>query len=155
MQQGLGTQLRHLTELLDEAVGEAYAGEGLAYRPRYTPIFRALLARREATVGRIAEIAGITQPAATQTIALMAKDGLVVSSPGSSDRRQRLIRLSDEGRALAPHLQACWRATAAAAADLDADLSMPLSALLQEAIAALTAKPFGDRIAAARQAHQA
>ena len=32
-----GTQLRHLIELLDGAVGAAYEAAGLDYRPRYTP----------------------------------------------------------------------------------------------------------------------
>ena len=33
MKQGLGTQLRHLIELLDGAVQQAYADAGLDYRP--------------------------------------------------------------------------------------------------------------------------
>ena len=36
------------------------------------------------------------------------------------DKRQRLIHLTDTGRKLIPRLQACWRATEGAAADLDA-----------------------------------
>jgi DNA-binding MarR family transcriptional regulator len=151
MNQGLGTQLRHLIELLDGAVADAYAREGLAYRPRYTPVMRALLAAEPSTVSQIAEAAGITLSAATQTIGLMIRDGLVSSTPGTADARQRLIRLTPAGGACVPQLQACWRATAAAAASLDADLTAPLSAVLAEAIAALERKPFGDRLAEARQ----
>lgn len=149
MEQGLGTQLRHLLDLLDGAVDDAYAQAGLDFRPRYTPVFRALLGDEAATVGRIAEIAGITQPAVTQTLALMVRDGLVTSEPGPTDARQRVVRLTDQGRALAPRVQACWRATAAAAAALDAELSAPLSVVLGEAIAALEAEPFSRRIARA------
>ena len=36
MKQGLGTQLRHLIELLDGAVQQAYVDAGLNYRPRYS-----------------------------------------------------------------------------------------------------------------------
>jgi DNA-binding MarR family transcriptional regulator len=150
MKATLGTQLRHLIELLDGAVSASYVDAGLTYRPRYTPVMRVLMAQEPATIGLIAERAGITQPAATQTIALMLKDGLITAEPGVKDGRQKVIRLSDAGREMIPQLTACWRATAAAAASLDADLAHPLSEALDGAIAALAAKPFGARIAEAR-----
>ncbi|MCP3164714.1 MarR family winged helix-turn-helix transcriptional regulator [Myxococcus qinghaiensis] len=150
MHRGLGTQLRHLIELLDGAVGRAYEEEGLAYRPRYTPLVRALMQREPMTIGQLAEAAGLTQPATTQTLALMLKEGLVLSEPGPVDGRQRWIRLSATGRALLPRLQSCWRATASAAASLDAELPVPLSEVLDLAIEALEEKSFDERIAAAR-----
>jgi len=66
MKQGLGTQLRHLIELLDGAVQQAYVDAGLDYRPRYTPVMRVLAQQQSATIGQLAELAGITQPAVTQ-----------------------------------------------------------------------------------------
>jgi DNA-binding MarR family transcriptional regulator len=143
---GLGTQLRHLIELLDGAVGAAYEEAGLAYRPRYTPVMRALLEKEALTLGEIAVRAAITQPAATQTVALMVKEGLLVAEAGPRDGRQKVVRLSEQGQALLPRLRVCWAATAAAAGGLDAELSYPLSRLLEEAILALEAKPFGERI---------
>lgn len=150
MKPGLGTQLRHLIDLLDGAVGAAYEEAGLDYRPRYTPVMRALMRDSPRTIGQIAEAAGITQPAATQTIALMLKAGLIASEPGALDGRQKMIRLSEQGQALLPQLQKCWQATAAAAGSLDADLPYPLSDALANAIAALQQKSFGERIRAAR-----
>lgn len=149
MNQGLGTQLRHLLELLDGAVAEAYARESLRYRPRYTPVMRALIASEPRAISQIAEVAGISQPAATQTVSLMIRDGLVSSEPGP-DARQRMIRLTAAGRDLLPGLQACWRATAAAASDLDSELCCPLSQVLADAITALERKSFEDRLAEAR-----
>ena len=150
MKQGLGTQLRHLIELLDGAVAAAYEEEGIDYRPRYTPVMRALAAGTACTVGQIADAAGITQPAATQTVALMLKHGLVTTMPAPLDARQKLVALSAHGQALLPRLQRCWNATGAAAASLDADLPHPLSSTLAQAIAALEQRPFGARIRAAR-----
>ena len=150
MKQGLGTQLRHLIELLDGAVEQSYLDAGLAYRPRYTPVMRALLAQAPLTVGEIAARAGITQPAATQTVALMIKEGLLVASAGKHDGRQKMIGLSEAGRAMLPRLEACWKATALAAANLDAQLAYPLSQALADAIEAVQEKSFGDRIRAAR-----
>jgi DNA-binding MarR family transcriptional regulator len=152
MKRGLGTQLRHLIELLDGAVGAAYEAEGLDYRPRYTPLMRALHEHDGIGIGQLAELAGITQPAATQTVALMIVDDLVSSTPGPIDKRQRVIRLTERGRALMPRLQLCWQATAKAAATLDADLPMPLSVLLDDALQALQRESFGQRIQSARAA---
>ncbi|TBR40587.1 MULTISPECIES: MarR family winged helix-turn-helix transcriptional regulator [Dyella] len=151
MKQGLGTQLRHLIELLDSAVATSYAEAGLDYRPRFTPVIRALAAKEPRTIGDIATAAGITQPAATQTVALMLKKDLLNSVSSAADGRQRLIGLSDRGRALLPQLHRCWAATTAAAASLDADLPYPLSEVLAQAIAALEQQPFGARIRDARE----
>ncbi|MDB5934880.1 MAG: MarR family transcriptional regulator [Massilia sp.] len=150
MKRSLGTQLRHLVELLDGAVGAAYEEAGLAYRPRYTPVMRALMEQDSATIGHIAQAAGITQPAATQTVALMVKEGLVTVAAGTVDARQRLIRLSPQGKALLPKLLACWQATAAAASSLEAECA--LSSTVEAAIKALEAKPYGERIREARAA---
>src|SRR5262249_8424301 len=109
MMPGLGTQLRHLVELLDGAVEEAYVLAGLRYRPRFTPVMRALIALEPSTIGQVAEAAKITQPAATQTVALMIKEGLLASESGPVDGRQRLIRLSPRGRAILPRLHECWK----------------------------------------------
>jgi DNA-binding MarR family transcriptional regulator len=145
-----GTQLRHLIELLDGAVGAAYEEAGLDYRPRYTPVMRALLASEPLTIGFIAEAAGITQPAATQTVALMIKDGLVSAEAGATDGRHKMIRLTSKGKHMVAALQQCWQATAIASASLEAELPFPLSQVLDSAIAALAAKPFGARIRDAR-----
>ena len=149
--QGLGTQLRHLTELLDGAVADAYAREGLSYRPRYTPVMRALIASEPRTISQIAEAAGITQPAATQTVSLMIREGLVTSSAAAADARQREIRLTKAARKLLPKLQLCWSATAVAAASLDGELQYPLSQVLAEAISALERVSFHQRLAEARK----
>ena len=113
-------------------------------------MFRALIDREPSTLGQIATAAGITQPAATQTIALMVKDGLVTAKPAPGDGRQRLVRLTKKGRELIPRMQACWAATALAAQSLDHDAPLPLSEALAGAIAALQAQPFEQRIAKAR-----
>lgn len=152
MRQGLGTQLRHLIDLLDGAVAAAYDEAGIDYRPRYTPVMRALEGGQPHTVGQIAQAAGITQPAATQTVTLMLKEGLLEAAPGERDARQKVIRLSARGQALLPQLRLCWQATRAAADSLDADLPHALSDTLAAAIAALQTQPFGERIRSARAA---
>ena len=149
MKRGLGTQLRHLVELLDGAVAEAYRREGIHYRPRYFPVMQALTAHSPLSVTEIAQAAGITQPAATQTVALMVRDGLVASNQSKADSRQKVITITSQGEDLLPRLQACWDAVAAAANALDSDLPFPLSELLDLAIEALAHNSFESRIQAA------
>jgi DNA-binding MarR family transcriptional regulator len=150
MKQALGTQLRHLIDLLDSAVSAAYEDAGLDYRPRYTPVIRALMKHEPSTIGQIAQAAGITQPAATQTVALMIKEGLIFAEPGPEDGRQKMIRLTSKGHELLPKLAICWEATALAASSLEAELPYPLSQAVASAIDALETKSFKVRI---REAH--
>ncbi|MBW8778911.1 MAG: winged helix-turn-helix transcriptional regulator, partial [Burkholderiales bacterium] len=96
-----------------------------------------------------ADAARISQPAATQTVAMMAKEGLVEVAAGEADARQRVVALSAPGRALLPRLQHAWQATDHAAAGLDAETG--LLAAVAATLAALDRQPFAQRIAAARQ----
>jgi len=141
----LGTLLRHLVELLDGAVDARYVAARLDYRPRYTPVVRALLELRSASIRLIAQHAGLTHSAASQTVALMTKARLARSQVGE-DGRERVISLSPRALRMVPALQRMWDSTNAAARELDGELTMPLSALVQEAIRALEQRPFGERI---------
>lgn len=149
MRARFGTQLRHLLDLCDSAVAEAYAEAGLDYSPRYTPVLRALIEREPQTIGEIAAAARITQPAATQTVSVMIKKGLLSVRRGR-DARQRDVRLTKHARSLLPKLEACWDATALAHADLETEIGIPLSEHLDRVIAALKHESLGARIAQAR-----
>lgn len=141
----LGTLLRHLIEKLDGAVEESYVQSGLDYRPRYTPVVRALIASGPASIRAISRSAGITHSAVSQTVAQMMDRGLVKFEPGG-DARERIVALTPAAKAMIPKLQQHWQATNAAAAALDTELSMPLSQLLREAIDALDRRSFAQRI---------
>lgn len=144
----LGTLLRHLIEKLDGAVEQSYVESGLGYRPRYTPVMRALMESGPTSIRSISRTAGITHSAASQTVAQMVENGLVQLEPGS-DARERIVVLTPVAKAMLPKLEQHWRATNDAARMLDAELSMPLSDLLREAIAALDRASFTQRIDAA------
>ncbi|MHA6287553.1 MarR family winged helix-turn-helix transcriptional regulator [Maricaulis sp. CAU 1757] len=145
VRQTLGTQVRRLIELLDGDLAGVYRDLGLDYRPRYTPVMRQLFREAPLSVGDLARRSGLTQPAVSQTLRQMQSAGLV-EDHADRDGRVRLIALTDAGEALRGPLNKQWQATARAAAALDDQLSTPLSAVLAEAIAALEADPFADRI---------
>ena len=146
----LGTLLRHLIELLDGAVEQTYRDAQLDYRPRYTPVLRCLAAMGPASIKDVARHAGITHSAASQTVAQMARVGLVEAQRGT-DLRQQIVSLTPRAAAMIPELERIWRAVNEAAGDLDAELAFPLSRLVEEAISAIERQSFRARIGAAAE----
>jgi len=146
---GLGTLLRALLERLDGDVERLYAESGADFRPKYYPVARVLLTERRVSVARIAAAASVTHSAASQTVAEMARRGLVTLRPGAADARERLVALTPAGRRACVELAPLWAAVGRAAAALDAELAValaPLSAVAAEALAALARRPFADRV---------
>lgn len=146
----LGTLLRHLVDILDGAVEQSYERSGLDYRPRYTPIVRALIELGPASIRKISRHAGVTHSAVSQTISQMKKCGLI-SVRSSDDGRERIVSLTSKTEAMIPALKKHWAATNAAARTLDNELSMSLAELAGEAINALERRPFIERIDQADQ----
>lgn len=144
--QTFGTLLRHLLDLVDSGVETAYRNLGVDYRPRYTPVVRALGRLGPTSIRALALEAGITHSAASQTVAHMARHGLLRLEPGK-DGRERIVSPSKKLDLMRPMLERQWRANNAAAAEIDAELSTPLSKLLAEAIAVLEARPLSARLA--------
>lgn len=142
----LGSLLRLLLDRLDRDVEAAYRERGLAFKPRYTSIYRLLARNGEMRVGEIASAMGLSQPSITNTLAAMRADGLVEARRGTNDGRERIMTLSAEGRAIAGDLDGQWLQTAAAAASLNGDLGLSLEQLLRDALAELDRRPFRDRM---------
>src|ERR1022692_5188824 len=91
---GFGTQLRHVLELLDGDVARFDADLGLGdYRPRFSPVVRALVALGPSSIRDHARAISVTHSAASQTVAQMARRGLVTLQTGA-DARQRIVSLT-------------------------------------------------------------
>jgi DNA-binding MarR family transcriptional regulator len=141
----LGTLLRHLIEHLDDAVEHRYRAAGFGYKPRYTPVVRALLDLHEASLRQIAHHAQITHSAVSQTIAQMGDSGLVETVQGT-DARQHVVRLTSKANRMVPELRSIWLATNTAADRLDTELPYSLSSLLADTISTLEKRSFEERI---------
>jgi len=149
---GLGTRLRHVSELLDGDVASLYGDLGLAdYRPRFSPLVRALVILGPSPIRDIARAIGVTHSAASQTVAQMTRADLIRLEPGD-DARQRIVHLTDRARSLLPVIDAEWAATSAAAAGLDAELPVPLGEMLAAVLRAIERRPMRERIADAARA---
>lgn len=142
---GLGTRLRRLLELLDGDLEAVYAHDGVDYRPRYTPVMKALVDGEARTIKEIAAQSTVSHSAASQTVSRMLSEGLLTQLVGE-DARERRISLSQHGRALLPVLELRWTATQRAADRLESEIGMPLAQALEAAIRALESRPFRERV---------
>lgn len=116
-------------------------------RPRFAyPLIR-LAHTGPLTIRELADSLGRSHSAMSQTLTAMRREGLVDSELGT-DARTRRITLTDRGRALIPFLEAEWRATEAAVAELDDEIPHALSAVVAELERALERRPMRHRILA-------
>jgi DNA-binding MarR family transcriptional regulator len=143
---GLGTLLRHVLDEMDGDIATVLADLGAAgYRPRFSPVVRALVALGPVPIRDVARAIGVTHSAASQTVAQMRSRGLVAIEPGE-DARQRVVFLTASARALLPTIEAEWAATASATAEMDAELPFPLAELVPAVAAALDRRRFRQRM---------
>ncbi|OSY38373.1 MarR family protein [Pseudonocardia autotrophica] len=139
--------MRALVADLEAEIAQVYETRGLhGVRPRYAyPLIR-LAHTGPLTIRELAESIGHTHSAVSQTLAGMRREGLVTSEPGP-DARTRRIALTERGQALVPFLEAEWRATEAAVADLDDEcLPTSIGAMVEAMRAALRRRGMQDRI---------
>ncbi|RKN41545.1 MarR family transcriptional regulator [Micromonospora endolithica] len=143
----MGTLLRHVLEVLDRDVAAVYAERGLPdYRPRFSPPLRALDAAGPLPIRDLAARIGVTHSAASQTVAQLARAGLVELRAGA-DARQRVVHLTGRAHALLPLVRQEWAATAIAMRELDDELPAALADVLHAVLDAVARRPLRTRIA--------
>ncbi|MEV0298549.1 methyltransferase domain-containing protein [Nocardia sp. NPDC050710] len=146
---GLGELLRYVGELIDRGAEEVYASLGMSYRPRYTPVLRAM-SDGASTVTDITNRTHVTQSAISQTVGLMVADELLEREQ-LHDGRMSGLRLTDKGRGLVEQLEPHWEVTFAAVVDLEREIGFPIRRVLADTASVLERTGFADRIRAARQ----
>ena len=140
------TPMRDLLLGMDSEIARLYRERGISgVRPRYSMALIRLHRRGPMTVRELAAQVDVTHSAMSQTVSVMRREGLVDSAPGS-DARTREIRLTARGREIVPFLEAEWRATEAALADLEAELPYPMARWVADMNQALARRSFLDRI---------
>jgi DNA-binding MarR family transcriptional regulator len=145
----LTSRMRPLHEVfaaMDADIALLYEQRGVqGVRPRYSMVLIRLHHLGSLTVTDLAAQVGVTHSAMSQTVTAMRRQGFVDSAPGA-DARTRTVSLTNQGRSLVPFLEAEWRATEAALADLEAELPYAPSQLATDLAAALQRQSFLDRI---------
>ena len=140
--------LNDVQALMEQGIVDLYAQRGImGIRPRFAyPLIR-LAHTGPLTIKELASSLDLTHSAVSQTVSALRAEGLVDTLPGH-DARTRVVELTDRGRELVPFLEAEWRATEAAAAELDASLPVSLAEFTAALRAGLEERSFLERILA-------
>jgi DNA-binding MarR family transcriptional regulator len=138
--------LRVLLAAMDDEIGRLYTERGInGVRPRYVMPMIRLGNSRPMTIRALAEDLDVTHSAMSQTVTALRREGLVTSAPGA-DARTREVELTERAKKLVPFLEAEWRATERAVAELEEELPYALSQVVRDLEAALEKRSFHDRI---------
>ncbi|MGI4893909.1 MAG: MarR family winged helix-turn-helix transcriptional regulator [Janthinobacterium lividum] len=146
--------LRDLLSAMDADIARLYEQRGVAgVRPRFSMALIRLHHRGPMSVKQLAEQVEVTHSAMSQTVTVMRRDGLVDTLPGA-DARTRTVSLTPTGEALVPFLEAEWRATEAAWAELEAEIPYALTRVVADLGVALERRSFLHRISARLRAQE-
>ena len=96
----LGSRLKRAGMALQAMTQTWLEGQGCDLPAAQMPLLAALSQTDPRTTGELAQMLGMAQPGVSRMIDAMEKGGWVVVRSGDTDRRQRLIVLSDTGQAL-------------------------------------------------------
>lgn len=143
----LAARLRRVSERLDRDGTRVYAAHGIVFEQGWYGVLRQIIERGPSTVGEIASAMRVSHVAASKASRSLERAGYVQSSSSDSDKRRRLIELTDEGRALSRRLTPLWEAFNAAAAELNQEAD-DIVRLLDKLDDALDARSMFDRVAA-------
>lgn len=102
---GLGSRLRRLSERLAEDAAEIYMLYNVALDPKWFPVFYVLSQQESAAVTEIAQIIGHSHASVSQIVKEMSNRGLAITEKHSQDARVSVVRLSESGKQLIPHLE--------------------------------------------------
>jgi DNA-binding MarR family transcriptional regulator/GNAT superfamily N-acetyltransferase len=104
----LGSRLKRLSDTLMRDVKKIYKSLYTDFEPTYMPVFKTIFEEKKITVGEIAYLLNISQPAVTQFINALEKKKLIITSSDKIDKRKRIISLSKKGKETVQKLQPIW-----------------------------------------------
>lgn len=137
--------MREIFDRMDAGIAEVYADLGIVgVRPRFSMVIL-FLENGPLSIRELAREVNVTHSAMSQTLTVMRKDGLVRSLAGA-DARNRMIELTDAGRALIEPLRREWFASEQVLAQIDAEVPYALGRLIQDLRDALDRRSFADRL---------
>lgn len=138
--------LRLLLAAMDDDIASLYDEAGMpGFRTRFTGPLILLGRRGPLTIRELADAMRVTHSAMSQTVAAMRRAGLVTSVAGG-DARTRRVRPTRAARRILPFLEAEWRATEQAILELEEEIPYPLSQVVRDIEAALSRRPFRERV---------
>ena len=106
----LGTRLRVLSEQMMATVKTFYDDHGLAFEPRWFPLFQLAQCRPGQHVAALAAEIGVSHTTIHALAKPLAEAGLITLTPAPDDARARQLRLTREGEVLFDRMRPAWAA---------------------------------------------
>lgn len=146
----LGSRLRRLSEQMTGEAAAVYPLYGLAFEPRWFPVFYLVATQPGQHVGEIAERIGHTHAAVSQVVKELLRQELVSVARGAADQRRSVVTLMAKGAALWPALQAQAADVRQATEELLAETRHNLWLAIEEMEYALSRRSLAGRVKAIR-----
>ncbi|KAG5724202.1 hypothetical protein E4T56_gene7984, partial [Termitomyces sp. T112] len=93
----LGSRLNRLAARFQSEAAKIIRASGFAIQPAQFPMLAAIHRHGPLTVGKAAEVLGVSQPVVTRTLGSLLDMGLLTTTPDDSDLRQKTIPLTSPG----------------------------------------------------------
>lgn len=104
----LGTRLKRIGEKFLQDVSKVYKHENIPFEPTWFPVFFLLKEKSKMKVSELAEELEVTQSAASQMISVLKKKELVDFFKDETDKRIKVVCLSNSGKQLLERILPLW-----------------------------------------------
>ncbi len=142
---GLGTRMRRLIETISTGMERVYDEAGVDVRTGHFYALYAVAERGPLTINAIANLAGFSHSAVSQTIKKLVAGGLV-EAQATNDGRQKQIALTNHGSHMVDRMRPMWTAADGMIKDACAESSVDIIGAITGVEAALKRCSVYDRL---------
>jgi len=107
---GLGSRLKRLSEFMMKETQLVYDHFNIDFDPYLFPIIKIINHYDGITNSEVCEKLNLTQPAITQAVSKLINKELVVVVNDTTDKRKKIIKISDKGRSTIKKMTPIWSA---------------------------------------------
>ncbi len=104
-----GSRLKRLSDLFMKDAKRIYKHLNIDFEPSLMPVFKTIIDEKEISVGEIASMLEISQPAVTQFVNNLQKRKLLKIVLDKDDKRKKKITLSKKGIEIKERLEPIWK----------------------------------------------
>jgi DNA-binding MarR family transcriptional regulator/ribosomal protein S18 acetylase RimI-like enzyme len=102
------SRMRRLGDQINTQAANVYRQYGLDFDPKCFPVFWSLAEVGPMAVTELAEQLGFSHPAIIQIAKQLEAEGLIRSGKSDTDKRKRILCLSEKGEQLLPEFRKVW-----------------------------------------------
>jgi DNA-binding MarR family transcriptional regulator len=105
----IATRLVRLSDQLRKDGALVYKEFGIEFEPKWFPVIYVLYHKQQLSVVELAQEIGYSHPSTISLLKELEKQRLVRGQKDKTDQRKRLIRLTEQGRALVTSMEPVWQ----------------------------------------------